>query len=67
MAQGGTFHSLRHFFATTLMSNGVEPQDVQRRYGTQPADHAGDLRPLAAEEGQPKDKIKASLCLGCAC
>jgi integrase len=21
----GTFHSLRHFFATTLMSNGVEP------------------------------------------
>lgn len=26
----GTFHSLRHFFATTLMSNGVEPQEVQR-------------------------------------
>jgi integrase len=26
----GTFHSLRHFFATTLMSNGVEPQDVQK-------------------------------------
>ncbi|WP_228543175.1 site-specific integrase [Micromonospora sp. S-DT3-3-22] len=25
----GTFHSLRHFFATTLMSNGVEPQEVQ--------------------------------------
>jgi integrase len=25
-----TFHSLRHFFATTLMSNGVEPQDVQK-------------------------------------
>ncbi|MEU8210209.1 site-specific integrase [Micromonospora sp. NPDC049044] len=25
----GTFHSLRHFFATTLMSNGVEPQQVQ--------------------------------------
>ncbi|MFF3869983.1 tyrosine-type recombinase/integrase [Micromonospora sp. NPDC001898] len=23
-------HSLRHFFATTLMSNGVEPQEVQR-------------------------------------
>lgn len=26
----GTFHSLRHFFATTLMSHGVEPQDVQK-------------------------------------
>jgi integrase len=26
----GTFHSLRHFCATTLMSNGVEPQDVQK-------------------------------------
>ncbi len=26
----GTFHSLRHFCATTLISNGVEPQDVQR-------------------------------------
>lgn len=26
----GTFHSLRHFCATTLMSNGVEPQEVQR-------------------------------------
>ncbi|TDB74279.1 site-specific integrase [Micromonospora sp. KC723] len=26
----GTFHSLRHFFATTLMSNGVEPQEVQK-------------------------------------
>ncbi|MEU1602526.1 tyrosine-type recombinase/integrase [Micromonospora matsumotoense] len=26
----GAFHSLRHFFATTLMSNGVEPQEVQR-------------------------------------
>ena len=26
----GTFHSLRHFFATTLMSNGFEPQDVQK-------------------------------------
>jgi integrase len=26
----GTFHSLRHFFATTLMSNGAEPQDVQK-------------------------------------
>ncbi|MBN1174691.1 MAG: site-specific integrase [Micromonosporaceae bacterium] len=26
----GTFHSLRHFFATTLMSNGVDPQDVQK-------------------------------------
>lgn len=25
-----TFHSLRHFFATTLMSNGVEPQEVQK-------------------------------------
>ncbi|MFI7022778.1 tyrosine-type recombinase/integrase [Micromonospora sp. NPDC049900] len=28
--KGGTFHSLRHFFATTLMSNGVEPQEVQK-------------------------------------
>ncbi|MET8121794.1 tyrosine-type recombinase/integrase [Micromonospora sp. NPDC005291] len=27
--KAGTFHSLRHFFATTLMSNGVEPQEVQ--------------------------------------
>ncbi|MCG5451061.1 MULTISPECIES: tyrosine-type recombinase/integrase [Micromonospora] len=26
----GTFHSLRHFFATTLISNGVEPQHVQK-------------------------------------
>ena len=26
----GTFHCLRHFFATTLMSNGVDPQDVQK-------------------------------------
>jgi len=26
----GTFHSLRHFCATTLLSNGVEPQDVQK-------------------------------------
>ncbi|WP_244295191.1 tyrosine-type recombinase/integrase [Micromonospora orduensis] len=26
----GTFHSLRHFFATTLMSNGAEPQKVQK-------------------------------------
>ncbi|WP_416901624.1 tyrosine-type recombinase/integrase [Micromonospora echinospora] len=26
----GTFHSLRHFFATTLMSSGVEPQEVQK-------------------------------------
>ncbi|TDB93882.1 site-specific integrase [Micromonospora fluostatini] len=28
--KAGTFHSLRHFFATTLMSNGVEPQEVQK-------------------------------------
>lgn len=27
---GGTFHSLRHFFATTMMANGVDPQDVQK-------------------------------------
>lgn len=26
----GTFHSLRHFFATTLITNGVDPQDVQK-------------------------------------
>jgi integrase len=26
----GTFHSLRHFCATTLLSNGCEPQDVQK-------------------------------------
>jgi integrase len=26
----GTFHSLRHFFATTMISNGAEPQDVQK-------------------------------------
>src|SRR5262245_44090440 len=25
----GTFHAPRHFFATTLITNGVEPQDVQ--------------------------------------
>ncbi|MGA3526522.1 tyrosine-type recombinase/integrase [Melissospora conviva] len=29
-AKAGTFHSLRRFFATTLMSNGFEPQDVQK-------------------------------------
>jgi len=28
--QEGTFHSLRHFCATTLLSNGVEPQAVQK-------------------------------------
>ncbi|WP_242623930.1 tyrosine-type recombinase/integrase [Micromonospora kangleipakensis] len=26
----GTFHALRHFFATTLITNHAEPQDVQR-------------------------------------
>jgi integrase len=26
----GTFHALRHFFATTLITNNAEPQDVQR-------------------------------------
>ena len=26
----GTFHALRHFFATTLITNHVEPQEVQR-------------------------------------
>jgi integrase len=30
----GTFHSLRHFFATTLISNGVEPRPCRRRFGT---------------------------------
>ena len=28
--RAGTFHSLHHFFATTLMSNGFEPQDAQK-------------------------------------
>lgn len=28
--QHGTFHALRHFFATTLITNHVEPQEVQR-------------------------------------
>ncbi|WP_245722682.1 tyrosine-type recombinase/integrase [Micromonospora matsumotoense] len=50
--KGGTFHSLRHFFATTLMSNGVEPQEVQKALR-----HASlritleTLRALDAEEG----------------
>ncbi|MEU8180280.1 hypothetical protein AB0B85_08000 [Micromonospora sp. NPDC049044] len=26
----GSFHSLRHFFATAVMSNGVEPQKALR-------------------------------------
>ncbi|NJC68820.1 site-specific integrase [Planosporangium thailandense] len=26
----GTFHALRHFFATTLITNDAEPQEVQR-------------------------------------
>lgn len=26
----GTFHALRHFFATTLITNHMEPQEVQR-------------------------------------
>ena len=26
----GTFHALRHFFATTLITNHTEPQEVQR-------------------------------------
>jgi len=26
----GTFHSLRHFFATTLITKGVDPQEVQK-------------------------------------
>ncbi|MEV4821631.1 tyrosine-type recombinase/integrase [Micromonospora sp. NPDC049274] len=26
----GGFHALRHFFATTLITNHAEPQDVQR-------------------------------------
>ncbi|WP_436970876.1 tyrosine-type recombinase/integrase [Micromonospora coxensis] len=25
------FHALRHFFATTLITNHAEPQDVQRQ------------------------------------
>jgi integrase len=28
--QHGTFHALRHFVATTLITNHVEPQEVQR-------------------------------------
>ena len=28
--QHGTFHALRHFYATTLITNHVEPQEVQR-------------------------------------
>lgn len=28
--EGGTFHSLRHYFATTLIAQGVEPTDVQK-------------------------------------
>jgi integrase len=28
--QHGTFHALRHFFATTLITNHAEPQEVQR-------------------------------------
>jgi integrase len=26
----GTFHDLRHFFATTLLANGVDPAELQR-------------------------------------
>jgi integrase len=26
----GGFHALRHFFATTLITNNVEPKEVQR-------------------------------------
>jgi integrase len=29
-AEHGTFHALRHFFATTLITNHAEPQEVQR-------------------------------------
>ena len=28
--EDGTFHSLRHYFATTLITQGVDPTDVQR-------------------------------------
>lgn len=28
--QHGTFHALRHFFATALITNHAEPQEVQR-------------------------------------
>lgn len=28
--EAGTFHSLRHYFATTLITQGVEPTDVQK-------------------------------------
>ncbi|MFU8872272.1 tyrosine-type recombinase/integrase [Micromonospora sp. SL4-19] len=30
LAEGRDLPFLRHFFATTLMSNGFEPQDVQK-------------------------------------
>jgi integrase len=29
-SEDGTFHSLRHYFATTLITQGVDPTDVQR-------------------------------------
>ncbi|WP_239153396.1 tyrosine-type recombinase/integrase [Virgisporangium aliadipatigenens] len=34
----GTFHALRHFCATTMLTNGVDPQHVQRtlRHGSLP-------------------------------
>jgi integrase len=48
----GTFHALRHFFATTLITNHAEPQEVQRllRHKNAP-DHPGDVCPLVAEAG----------------
>ncbi|WP_431883758.1 hypothetical protein [Micromonospora gifhornensis] len=43
--------SLRHFFATTLMSNGVEPQEAQKALRHANLRITLDPRPLAAEGG----------------
>ncbi len=44
--------------STTLMSNGIEPQDVQRALRHANPHHLGDLRALAAQEG-PATRVPA--------
>jgi integrase len=52
-----TFHALCHYYATALITAGADPTDVQKGAPTlQPADHAGDLRPLVAQETAPPQR-----------